>query len=349
MRVFCLNSDEGGHTGRSGYPCITSYLPHCEEIRVPRRRSSSIPFRIGRRMLAAGAVSSWIQPSSLKLEWRGWQHRRLANAIVHYLWADRDWGYLDLLPGMRGVPMMGTFHACPDDFANTITKPSRLKRLSAAILMSECQRDGFLAAGMSEDRLHVIHHGIDTNHFRPADEPRGATTRPFRVLHVGSYRRNFDVLDEVCKQLSESREIEIVVIVSPAFASRFTGRSNIVVRHRLSDDELLHEYQIADCLLMTAEAATANNAILEGMSCGLPVVAERVGGIPEYVNDACAFLSSPLDAAALVTCVKTLADSASIRDRMSIAARERALQLDWSKVAVATQAVYDQVFADCLS
>jgi len=298
--------------------------------------------RVLRKVVSSLAISDWYSLGSLRLEYAGWRRIRNVQGITHLLWADRDWGFLDILPGMKRVPIVGTFHACPDDFSSTVSKPHRLSNLAGVILMSEVQRQNFVNAGMPEERIHVVLHGIDTKHFRPAEEAKQSSMR-FNVLHVGSYRRNFDILEQVCDRLKEHPYIRFQIITSPAIADRFRDKLNIEVLCGLSDGQLLQRYQSASCMLMTAEAATANNAILEGIACGLPVVAERVGGIPEYVNTECAILCEPCDIDGLVNALEMLAADGEICRGMGIAARHRALELDWVHIAKKTEAIYEQI------
>ncbi len=339
-----LSSNELAHTGRSGYPILNEYLRN--SVVVHRRRA------VCRNLLGRGvqvalrlfSVSQWYSLSSATLEYSGWRQLN-RTSLIHLLWGDRDWGFLDLLLNPSKNALLATFHACPDDFAATVSRSGRLKNLAAVILMSEVQRENFLKAGMRPDRIHVIQHGIDPKHFVPAKKKREPSTK-FTALHVGSYRRNFDDLEAVCDKLSNSPNIRIKIITSPKIGARFANKPNVEVVSGLSDAELLKAYQDADCLLMTAEAATANNAILEGIACGLPVVTQRVGGIPEYVNTDCAFLCEPGDSDALVNGLERLQADLDLRMRMGQAARARALELDWVHVAAKTQAVYDQVLAE---
>lgn len=65
-------------------------------------------------------------------------------------------------------------------------------------------------------------------------------------------------------------------------------------------------------------------SILEAMSFGLPVVATRVGGIPELVRDGVdGLLVAPGDVEALATAIERVAGDAGLRARMGRSARAR--------------------------
>lgn len=67
------------------------------------------------------------------------------------------------------------------------------------------------------------------------------------------------------------------------------------------------------------------NALLEAMAAGLPVVATRVGGIPELVEDGVTgILVPPGDPSALATALALVANDPGLRTHMGIAARRRA-------------------------
>ena len=335
-------TDERGQTGRSGYLRIRDYLRvgnSFSQLKV----DSSLAHRAANYLLRKKAITSWYTTSSLLLEKRIWRSKD-AISFCHFLWADRDLGFLANLPGKNRLPLIGTFHLCPDDFQSVLLRPKSLQGLDAVILMSETQRSSFINAGVSPEKLHVIHHGIDTQHFRPAVE-RSFSRDRFEIIHVGSYRRNFEDLVQVCSALRDDPTMHFTIIASKSVIHNIPRLPNLTAMSGVTDDALLKAYQDSDCLLMTAEAATANNAVLEAIACGLPVVAQEVGGIPEYTGKACAFLHEPGDISGIVASLKTLQSNRKTRHQMGVNARNRAIELDWRSVADRTMGVYERVLA----
>ncbi|MCK4235603.1 MAG: glycosyltransferase family 4 protein [Candidatus Krumholzibacteria bacterium] len=69
-------------------------------------------------------------------------------------------------------------------------------------------------------------------------------------------------------------------------------------------------------------------AIMEAFACGKPVVASRVGGIPEMVEDGVNGYLFPVgDSTALAGCLKRLLDDPSLRKQMGSLGREKAGRL----------------------
>lgn len=65
------------------------------------------------------------------------------------------------------------------------------------------------------------------------------------------------------------------------------------------------------------------NAIIEAMAHQTPIIATRVGGIPDLVNDEVGLLVPPSDSRALSAALATLAREADVRRAMGVAARRR--------------------------
>jgi glycosyltransferase involved in cell wall biosynthesis len=268
------------------------------------------------------------------------------KGLIHLMWAERDWGFLDRLPmGRWGTALCGTFHTNADTLAEVIKAPERLKNFSAVILMSEVQRPFFESLGVPHDRIHVVHHGVGCDFFSPS---RANRSGPFTVLFVGNFRRNFKLLAEVCCLLEPYEDIEIRIVAPRSRIAEFARHKNVKASSDVSDVELRNAYREASCLLMTLETATANNAILEAMACGLPIVAENIGGVAEYTGSYSAILCQPGAARELTGGILTLYKDDNMRFRMGDLARTRAKELDWPIVAKRTTEVYEEALARCV-
>jgi glycosyltransferase involved in cell wall biosynthesis len=294
-------------------------------------------------VLSRFSGSRWYRRSSFRAEREAIRRaRRERVSLIHYLWADRDWGYIDLWPANVRPSLCATFHGCPDNFHEIVHHRYRLKNFSAIILVSETQRDFFVESGFPTERLFVIPHGVDCEYFQPSGNI-GADS--FLLLSVGNYRRNFGALRQICDALRQT-EIRIVLVLPAEKKHLFDGLENVQVYTNITDAKLRSLYQRASCFLMTVEAATANNAILEAMACGVPIVSEAVGGVPEYVRGKSGILYPRGSVREGVQAILTLYNDRKLIEQMSVAARFEAEKLDWRAIGQRTSGVYERILAE---
>lgn len=329
-------SNDRAHGQHSGYTVIQKYIEGAEIIEEPRREQGGAGLRLANAALSRLAACSWFRLGSGRAECRAVRvARKNPGRIVHMLWADRDWGFIDrLLP--KETPLVGTFHQ-PAAVLEKIIKRKRLKRFNGVIVMSSAQRDFFLEAGLPSERVQTVLHGVDVDFFQQGD-----SAHPRSIAFVGNYLRNFDTLQSVCKLLAKDN-VRVVIVSGKQHRSRFDGLPHVEFRSGLTDRELVESYQSASCFLMTVEDATANNGILEALACGVPVVSEDVGGIAEYVDSECARLCRHEDAIEIAEQIRSLLSSSELLSRMRAAARKRALELRWELVAERTVDFYETV------
>jgi glycosyltransferase involved in cell wall biosynthesis len=89
---------------------------------------------------------------------------------------------------------------------------------------------------------------------------------------------------------------------------------------------------------------TANNAILEGLACGTPVVASDVGAVRDYLTEECAVLTEKGDPVAMAESLLALLADHDRRQEMAVNARQQALAFDWAVVADRLQVIYEKLF-----
>ncbi|CAH0231111.1 glycosyltransferase [Roseomonas sp. CECT 9278] len=237
-----------------------------------------------------------------------------------------------LFQGGRRPAMAATFHQPPALLAGMVN-PALLAALDAVVVLCEAQRSA-LAGLLPPERLHVIPHGIDAGFFTPAPQAPGDG---FRLLAVGHWLRDFETLFATLALLRGAGLDARLRIVSPNPPRGVPA--GVEVEAGLPDEALREAYRDADALLLPLTDATANNAILEAMACGRPVVSTDVGGVAEMTAGA-ALVGPPGDARALADAVLSLAGNRAAAAALGRAARARAEALDWPHIAARHAALY---------
>ncbi len=143
--------------------------------------------------------------------------------------------------------------------------------------------------GVPEKRLSVIHNGIDTQLFNHSDTQPDAPT----VLHVG----------RLVPDKNQETLIKAFSLVRKQIANaqlRIVGDGPLLDQLQRLAQTLLPKnsyqfvpgttsiapiYRQGTLFAMSSVREGLPNVVLEAMACGLPVVATRVGGIPELVED----------------------------------------------------------------
>jgi glycosyltransferase involved in cell wall biosynthesis len=187
-------------------------------------------------------------------------------------------------------------------------------------------------------RLRLLHYFINTERFRPDPETRSrirralGTGEEFVALVVAHLipEKGVDVALRAMVDLPEPASLWVVGDgPERANLQALAGELDIERRVRFlgSHRDVAPFMQAADCLICPSiweEGAGLVN--LEGMACGLPDVASRIGGIPEFVKEGCnGFLCTSGDPLDLAVKVRRLIEDAEERRRMGAAARARIL------------------------
>jgi glycosyltransferase involved in cell wall biosynthesis len=195
----------------------------------------------------------------------------------------------------------------------------------------------------------------------PADD-RGAARRALgvpdgttAVLYLGLIRpyKGVDVLLDAVASLP--REAPLVLLL----AGEPWGGERARIARRLADPRLagrvvarlawLPEKEVplwlaaADVAVLPYRSATGSAVAAQALGAGLPVVATRVGGLVDVVEDGVSgLLVDPGDSAALAEALLRVGDPV-LRARLSDGARARALTWTWSSYAAALSALAAEV------
>lgn len=96
---------------------------------------------------------------------------------------------------------------------------------------------------------------------------------------------------------------------------KLTGENLSFLGIRTDMDEI---YRQADALILTSEYEGTPNVLLEAMAFGLPIIAARVGGVLEVVDETRALLFDKDDEAGLIEATKKLILNAGLREALGV-------------------------------
>ena len=179
----------------------------------------------------------------------------------------------------------------------------------------------------------------------------GISADEFLVVHMSNLRatKRIDLLLRVIAATSHRERIRLLVLAGASFnpfealIDELGLRRNVIVRE---DAAVVEDYlPAADAGLYTSENESFGLSILETMFFGKPVVAFRIGGIPEVVGNA-AHLYPFGDIAGMAASLDALIDSPDRAKEMGVRGRERAQRMFTAGVVVPQyEALYRAVLA----
>ena len=111
----------------------------------------------------------------------------------------------------------------------------------------------------------------------------------------------------------------------------------------VDDDLKALYYKAADIFCLPSMMGTECYplTILEAMACGVPIVASKIGGIPDAVKDGeNGLLVQPRDSELLADAIIYLLENEDVREKMGKNGRKRVEDYSWEKVAEMTEKVY---------
>ena len=120
--------------------------------------------------------------------------------------------------------------------------------------------------------------------------------------------------------------------------------SNVFFKGAVPYQKVFEYYRSADILVNPSFSESFGMSLAEAMSAEKPVVATRVGGMVNVVDDGkTGILVEPGDECTLADAIARLIDNPSLRNRMGKAGRERILRLfSWEQVARKLETEYMQ-------
>jgi glycosyltransferase involved in cell wall biosynthesis len=306
-QLVCCLEDRGALANRlpESVPVWT-----CAEGRRPQR----LPWR------AARCIRDW-RPEVV--------HARNGGA-----WIDATTAWL--LAGRRGR-LVFSFHGwdrldrMPRQRAFLYRRLARMTNALAAV-STEAAQQFAEEAGIAPDRFTVLSSGVDTEQFRPPTKPKANGRVVLGCVGRLDPVKAHDVLIEAFACIAEGPGDPELHLLGDgpcrADLERLARQRGIADRVRFLGmaADVSERLREMDLFVLASHREGRPTSIMEAMATGLPVVATRVGSVPELVAEGrTGLLVDPGDATALARALGALITDEALRRRLAEEARRVAV------------------------
>jgi teichuronic acid biosynthesis glycosyltransferase TuaC len=174
-----------------------------------------------------------------------------------------------------------------------------LKQAAGVIAVSTALKEAMGALGVERDKIHVVTNGVDAVRFQPvpsADARRslGLPGDGPIIVTVGTLisSKGHELTIRAFAQIRKRHESLQLYILGEglqrasleALVSEFGLRETVHFMGKRPNDELPLWFSAATVSCLASAREGWPNVVTESLACGTPVVATRVGGIPEILH-----------------------------------------------------------------
>ncbi len=268
---------------------------------------------LGEAGMLAGRLDPQVRLRTLKKE-PGFR-LKVAQQMKHLLKTDADVVHTHHLGGLIYTSLGGALIARPamvhsehilwdsDELAWKRQMQRRLlyRLCTCLFTVSTQQMDQMLALGHKHRWQFVLPNGVDLQQFRPSETPKKLLRQDLgldsegvwlaKVARFGKPKRHVDLI-AAFEQASQRDPRLRLLLVGDGGSEKQRVLSRMEaspVRDKMhwagfQQDPTKH-YQAMDALVMSSSFEGLPNAVLEGMACGLPVLANDACGVSELARD----------------------------------------------------------------
>lgn len=239
------------------------------------------------------------------------------------------------------------------------------RAVDAVAAISNEVADALFRSGVAREHLRIIPSGVDCEHFRAPDAAQrqaarsrlGLAREDFLVGSVGmleerkGHRYLLAAIAGANRNYAKSLPIKCVLAGDGSRRDelRALARNLQIANHILFLGMIGDARQVLDALDLFVFPSLKEGlgvALLEAMACGLPVIASRVGGVLDSVEDGVSgVLVPPSNPEAMTAAIAALRDDPNRRLQLGRAARNRVLE-SFSMDAMTTKTI--ELYGACL-
>lgn len=334
----------GTHTG---YERLPSHVEKADvRIRLFRPPPGWLPYALGKMASLLRGHGQQPQNEAFSRIQAEWALRTDKRRLAHLLYGERHLCFWKDAPFSVRKRTVLTLHQPPSVWNAVETKS--LSFYQHLIVLWQKDVDWF-QSHLGQGVVSFIHHGVDIDFFSPAN-PAPAPGAKIRLLYAGVHLRNLPMLGRVIRILSQRRtdiQFDLLVPVArrghPALAE-LQNNKQVTWHANLDDEQLRDLYRQAYLMVLPMDDSGANTAIIEAISCGLPIVSTDVGGIRDYGGGTVFPVVDNNDDDAMIGLIEDYLTRPALRDEVSARCRSFAeTKLAWPLIVQKHLDVYRTV------
>lgn len=214
-----------------------------------------------------------------------------------------------------------------------------------------------IAAFAPKCRVEAVRVGVDLDFFAPRTTTRRELGLPEKGFLVGFFgargsdsdggRKGMDVLVSVLQQAGKEISQVHAVLAGPGwdeFASEFRAAgSDATVFGFVPRSKIPALYSALDVYLVTARVEGGPMTVLESLACGTPVIATRVGLVPDVIAEGINGFSAEIGDVTALADLVTRASDPELKSSMQSAARDSVMEWSWGEKLSSLEPLMDEL------
>jgi glycosyltransferase involved in cell wall biosynthesis len=230
---------------------------------------------------------------------------------------------------------------------------AHLPKHTAFVCVSEWMRQRMLQTELARFRIERIYNGVDLDRFRRDPDARKRLGLPpdakvvcFMAHHAGwtsDERKGGHILAQALAEVVIPQTPDVIVLA--VGGGMIPNLPNVRPIGFIKPEDVATYYSAADVFVAPSLADNLPYTVLEAMACEVPVIASRVGGIPEQVLDGrTGALVDPNDPKALGEALIGLLVAPGRMRELGVRARQRVAEdFDMHGFVAKYEALYQQL------
>lgn len=146
------------------------------------------------------------------------------------------------------------------------------------------------------NKTHSIHCGVNTELFFPTEKEDAVKKlripkNKFTILFLGRVNKDkgIDVFEQVIDSLKDQKDFQFIIVgdgkEKETLQSKYEQSPNVLFYPSVPKDEVPMWFNAADIFIFPTKREAFGLVALESSACGTPVIAHKVGGVPEIIKD----------------------------------------------------------------